>query len=478
MHRYLALLVFGLRFSYAADAHTEVIRVVDENAPSFRDTSRQIWQFAESGFHEDKSSRLLQQQLKNAGFQVTAGVADMPTAFVASYGSGKPVIGILGEFDALPGLSQDAAPERRILLANAPGHACGHNLLGAGGALAAISIKQYLEKNKIPGTVRFYGAPAEEGGSGKVYLVRAGLFKDVDVVLHWHPGDVNAVMNGGTIAMISAKFQFHGQAAHASAAPDRGRSALDGLMIMDTSVEYLREHVPSSTRIHYIITKGGVAPNVVPDFAEGFLYARHPSMTELNGIFARVVKCAQAGALASETTMDYHIVNSDYDIIPNLPLAELIHKNLEQVGPPKYTPAEKEFAVKLMHQLPPGSKAELASAEKIAPLKEPDMTSATGSSDVGDISWVVPTIGVTTAAWAPGTPAHSWQAVACSGSSIGQNGMVVAAKVLAVTAQDLFTNPAIIQEAKDDLKKRLEGQSYHSNIPAGQKPPLDYRKIE
>src|SRR5262252_6198594 len=253
----VGLLSCTLAAQAADNSHVQLLQLVDQNAAHWQQVSKQIWDYAELGYHETKSSELLQEQLKAAGFRVQAGVADEPTAFIASYGEGKPVIAILGEFDALPGLSQQTVPEKDPVKAGTPGHGCGHNLLGAGAALAAVSLKQYMEAHHLPGTLRYYGTPAEEGGSGKVYMVREGAFKDVDVVLQWHPGNGNSVANGGELAMVSAKFTFHGVAAHAAMAPDRGRSALDAVMLMGSGVEFMREHVPSSTRIHYVISKGG-----------------------------------------------------------------------------------------------------------------------------------------------------------------------------------------------------------------------------
>ena len=244
-------------------------------------------------------------------------MADEPTAFIATYGQGSPVIGILGEFDALPGLSQAAVPDRNPVAAAAPGHGCGHNLLGSGAALAAVALKEYMEKNRVAGTLRYYGTPAEEGGDGKVYMVRAGLFRDVDVVLHWHPADRNSVINGGALAITSAKFLFHGVAAHAAFAPERGRSALDAVMLMGTGVEFMREHVPSNTRIHYIVSNGGAAPNIVPDTAELFLYARSPSLDTLDGIWERIVKIGQGAAMMTETTLEVKILGSDNNIVAN-----------------------------------------------------------------------------------------------------------------------------------------------------------------
>src|SRR3984957_9699777 len=324
--------------------HKQVEALVDQNAANWKQVSKQIWDYAELGYHENRSSTWRREQLKAAGFTLQSGVADEPTAFIASYGQGKPVIAILGEFDALPGLSQHPVPTRDPVVANARAHGCGHNLLGAGAAFAAVSVKQYMVANHIAGTLRYYGTPAEEGGSGKVYMVRDGLFKDVDVVLHWHPGDRNAVNNGGALAVISSKFTFHGVAAHAAMAPDRGRSALDAVMLMGNGIEFMREHIPSNTRVHYIISKGGVAPNVVPDLAQMDLMARSPSNTTLQDIWARLLDVAKGAALMTGTTLEVTDIGSDADIIGNDALAQAAQKNLEEVGGYTMSADEQKFA--------------------------------------------------------------------------------------------------------------------------------------
>lgn len=293
-----------LAFAQQPAPHQQILEMVDQRAAHFAAISENIWEFAELGYHEEKSSALLQRELQAAGFRVQSPLADEPTAFVAAYGQGEPVIGILGEFDALPGLSQAAVPDRSPVIADAPGHGCGHNLLGSGAALAAVALKEYMERNRVAGTLRYYGTPAEEGGDGKVYMIRAGLFRDIDVVLHWHPAAENVVANGGMLAIDSARFLFHGTAAHAAVAPDRGRSALDAVMLMGSGIEFLREHIPSNSRVHYIITNGGGAPNVVPDTAELYLYARNPSAAVLGGIWDRILKIGQGAALMTETTLD------------------------------------------------------------------------------------------------------------------------------------------------------------------------------
>jgi aminobenzoyl-glutamate utilization protein B len=471
-----ALLAYAVCISAQAPSHGDIKQLVDQHRAEFTTTSKAIWDYAELGYHEEKSSALLSGELKKAGFQIQSGVADEPTGFVASYGQGKPVIAILGEFDALPGLSQAAVPDRSPVVDSAPGHGCGHNLLGSGAALAAVALKDYMDKNHVSGTLRYYGTPAEEGGSGKVYMIRAGLFQDVDVVLHWHPGNRNSVNNGGALAVTSAKFKFHGIAAHAAAAPDRGRSALDAVMLMGNGLEFLREHVPSNTRIHYIVTNGGMAPNVIPENAELYLMARSPSITSLSGIWGRSEKVGNGAAMMTETTLDMRIISSDSNIIGNDPLAKAAQKNLEEVGGFSYTPEEKHFAEELQKSLPSGAAEDLASTATVRPLHPFDPNAPSASTDVGDVSWNVPTIGFSAATFVPGAAAHTWQATACAGMSIGQKGMLTAAKAIALTAADLFASPKLVADAKADFQRQLAGKSYQSGIPAGQKPPLDYRK--
>ena len=456
----------------AADGRDEMLRKMDERSDHFGELSRRIWEFAEVGYKEKQSSDLLKSELRAAGFQLQENVAEIPTAFVATHGSGKPVIGVLGEFDALPGLSQDSIPEKKTLTAGAPGHGCGHNLFGVASAFAAITVKNYLMGKNLPGTIRFYGTPAEEGGAGKVYMARAGVFNDCDVILAWHPGDANSASLKSSLANISAKFRFHGLAAHAAAAPDKGRSSLDAVMLMAHAVDMLREHVPSTTRIHYIVTQGGGAPNVVPDFAEIYLYARHPNMPTLDGIWARIVKCAEAGALATETRMEMELVASVYNELPNEPLANLIDKNLRRVGGVTYTAEEQSFAEKLRQTFSLDGALALGSQQE-AQQMEGGVSS--GSTDVSDVSWIVPTTEFRAATYVPGTPGHSWQSTACSGHSVGRKGMVVAAKTLALSAVDLMQDAKLIETARADFNKRRAGHDYRSRIPANQKPPLNYR---
>jgi aminobenzoyl-glutamate utilization protein B len=446
---------------------------IDARADHYGAMSKQIWDWAEVGYKEAKSSALLRDELKRAGFRIEENIGGIPTAFTATYGSGKPVVAILGEFDALPGLSQDTVPQHKPLKAGEPGHGCGHNLFGVASTAAAISVKEWMNANRVTGTLRFYGTPAEEGGGGKVFMARAGAFKDVDVVLAWHPGDSNRVSMGSSLANISGKFRFYGKASHAAGAPEAGRSALDAVLVMAHAVELMREHIPSDTRVHYIITNGGAAPNVVPAFAEIYIYARHNSMPILDNVWARIVKCAEAGALATETRMEQEVTNSVWNVLPNRPLATVLDKNLKTVGGVPYTAEERSFAEELRKSFPERDKP-VESAAEVQPF-EAARGGSGGSTDVGDISWLVPTHQFTAATFVPGTPGHSWQSTACAGMSIGRKGMMVAAKTLALSAADLFTSPGTIAEAKADFEKARGTVQYRSRVPADQGAPLTYR---
>lgn len=469
---FLAMTSLGAIISPARDAQDEMLRKMDERAEHYGALSRRIWEIAEVGYKEKQSAELLKAELRSAGFQIQENVGEIPTAFTASFGAGKPVIGILGEYDALPGLSQESTPEKKPRAEGAPGHGCGHNLFGVASAFAAVTIKEYLVAHQKSGTVRFYGTPAEEGGGGKIYMARAGAFNDCDVVLAWHPGNSNAVSLGSSLANIHAKFKFYGKAAHAAANPDKGRSSLDAVMLTGHAVDMLREHVPQETRIHYVVTNGGEAPNVVPDFSEVWIYARHENMQTLDGIWSRIVKCAEAGALATETRMEMQLINSVYNLLPNDALSALLDRNLRRVGGMKYTAEEKSFAEQLRKTFSLDGQLPLGSEEQVQPLKA---EATSGSTDVADVSWIVPTAQFTTATYVAGTPGHSWQSTACTGSSIGRKGMMIAAKTLALSGVDLLNEPKWISDARADFNKRRAGQEYRSRIPMSQKPPLNYR---
>ncbi len=450
----------------------ETSNSIQANYDNYKNIALEIWNNAELGYKEKKSSALLQETLKKEGFTVEAGVAEIPTAFVATYGSGKPVIGILAEYDALPGLAQNAVPEKSAIEGKSGGHGCGHHLFGTASVAAGIAIKKLIEEKKFNGTIKVYGCPAEEGGSGKVYMVRAGLFNDVDVAIHWHPGAENGVTMMSALANSSAKFRFYGLSAHAAASPERGRSSLDAVESMNYMVNMMREHIPQETRIHYVITQGGKAPNVIPDFAEVYYYVRHPKKDQVKEIFQRVATTAKAAALGTETRMEYEVIGGTHDLLLNKTLAEAMQKNLEKVGGVKYTEEEKSFAKKIQSSFnfpyPP-----VENSDSITPLKI-ETDAGGGSTDVGDVSYAVPTVGMRAATWAPGTPAHSWQAVACGGTEIGTKGMMVAAKTMAMTAIDLFTNPTLIQKAKDEFVKSKGDYKYEALLGT-RKPALNYR---
>lgn len=451
---------------------TQAISDIQSQYETYKKTALQIWDYSELGYKEQKSSALLQSLLKENGFTVQAGVAEIPTAFVATYGTGSPVIGILGEFDALPGLSQQAVPEKSPAAGRTSGHACGHHLFGTASVAAGIEIKKLMAEKKLTGTIKVFGCPAEEGGSGKVYMVRAGLFNDVDIVVHWHPGDANSITMTSALANKSAKFRFRGLSAHAAGAPEKGRSALDGVEAMDNMVNMMREHVPQETRIHYVITDGGKAPNVVPDFAEVYYYVRHPQRDQVKMIFDRVVKAANGAAMGTETTVDYEIIGGTHDLLLNKSLAEAMQADLEKVGGVKYTPAEIEFAKKLQTSFN-YSVPNIMQADSVKSLLI-EMNAGGGSTDVGDVSYAVPTVGMRAATWVPGTPAHSWQAVACGGTEIGTKGMMVAAKTMALMGIDLFTRPDLVAQAKAEFKM-VRGNYKYEALLGERKPALNYR---
>lgn len=464
--------IFSISFGAMAQKKpADILKKLEAKTAYYSDIAQQIWGLAEMGYQEEHSSALLQETLSAAGFKITTAVAGIPTAFTAEYGTEGPVIAILGEYDALPGLSQKAVPNKESAGEKA-GHACGHHLFGTASTAAAIAVKEWLEANNKKGRIRFYGCPAEEGGSGKVYMVRAGLFEDVDIALHWHPGAKNAASAGAALANKSAKFRFYGVSAHAAAAPHMGRSALDGVEAMNNMVNMMREHVLEDARIHYVITSGGKAPNVVPDYAEVYYYARHNKRDVVMDIFDRMVKAAEGAALGTGTTMDYEIIGGTHELLPNLSLQEMVHKNLTKVGGVQYNEPELEFANTIAKTLGQEN-ADQETAAAIAPYKT--TAKAGGSTDVGDVSFTVPTVGFGTATWVPGTAAHSWQAVAAGGTNIGNKGMMVAAKTLSLSAIELFSNPKLIEAAKKEHRERLGTDFKYIPLIGDRAPALNYR---
>ena len=467
----LFVLLLTSFFSFNANS-SSIEQSIQDHKKTFSKVALKIWSHAEMGYQEFKSSSLLADELEKEGFKITKGVAGIPTAFIAEYGLSGPIIGILGEFDALPGLAQSTSPFKEIINnENGAGHACGHHLFGAASAWAAVAIKEWLDENNVEGIVRFYGTPAEEGGSGKVYMVREGLFNDVDVVLHWHPDDVNSANSRTSNSNKSAKFTFNGISSHAAGAPEQGRSALDGVESMNMMVNMLREHIPQESRIHYVITKGGLAPNVVPDVAEVYYYVRHPEMFMVEELFQRVVKTAEGAAIGTDTKMTYEVMHGNYSLLPNNVVQKLMHKHLATFGGFSYSDKELEYAEKIYKTFLKPT-LEIGSQKYVTEFSN---SHSYGSTDVGDVSWVVPTAGLRTATWVPGTAAHSWQAVSSGGTSIGLKGAELAAKTIGATAIELFSNPMIINEAKKELDNRVGKDFEYEALLGDRKPPLNYR---
>jgi len=449
---------------------------VEGRQDELKAVNKSIWEFAEVGLEEHQSAALLVAKLKQNGFEVRTGVSHMPTSFVASFGSGQPVIGILAEYDALPGLSQKVETDRMPVTDGAPGHGCGHSGLGTGALGAALAVKAAMQKHDLKGTLRIYGTPAEETLIGKVYMLLDGQFDDLDVCLHWHPAAKTGVWAGSSKAAASVKFTFRGVAAHAAGSPEKGRSALDAVELMNVGVNYMREHVKEDARLHYVITDGGGAPNVVPASATVWYYIRADKHKDVETYFDWVQDIAKGAALMTRTKMSLQVETDCHELIQNAPLNEVVHQALVTVGAPRFTDAERAFARRLQQPVSDefGTNFKLALEDFVKPLAEAAEISK-GSTDVGDISWYVPTAGLRTTCFAAESPGHSWQNVAAMGSTIGEKGTIVAAKALAVATLDLFEKPELVVAAKADWKRRMDGVQYSSLVPKGQKAPARIR---
>jgi aminobenzoyl-glutamate utilization protein B len=469
----LSLLAAPSLFSLSPVAATEIknkeeaVASIEKRKAEMTKLSDQIWGFAETAFREHKSSKALSDYAEQQGFKVERGIAGMPTAFIASYGQGQPVIGILGEFDALPGISQKALPSKEALEAGAPGHGCGHNLFGVASLSAAISIKELIAAGKLKGTIRFYGTPAEEAGSGKAYMTRDGLFKDLDVCLAWHPATETQADVDSTQALVDFIVEFKGKAAHAALDPWNGRSAVDGLEAFTHGVNLLREHVKPTVRIHYAIVKGGDVPNVVPEYAKVWCWARDSKRAGVEPVLQRLREIADGAARIAGVESKFTIQSGCYEILVNLAGAKLLQQNLEWLGPIKYTEQEQEFARAI--QRATGSEQKGLNGA-IKPLEDPKPNPPGGSTDVGDVSWVVPTLhlSVTTA---PQSAWHAWPVVACGGMSIGHKGMMLASKTLAATMVDLFEDAKAREAIQAEFKEKTKGFVYKPYVADGP-PPL------
>jgi aminobenzoyl-glutamate utilization protein B len=444
----------------------EIIEWINSNEDRLIEIAHKIWEYAEPSLQEFKSSQLIMDELEKEEFTLECGVAGMPTAFVATYESGKPVVGILGEYDALPGLSQKPIPRKEPLKEGAPGHGCGHNLLGTGAAGAAMAAKHVMEKHGLQGTIKYFGCPAEETLVGKVFMVKAGFFDDVDAALAWHPWCANTTWMASFLAMNSVKFRFHGVSAHAATSPEAGRSALDAVELMNVGVNYLREHVAQEARIHYVITSGGQAPNIVPDFAEVWYFVRAPRRTDVEAIYSRILDIAKGAALMTGTKEEIEFITGCWEVLPNKTLSNILYKNLEDVGPPIFSEEEKQFAREIAKTFPKGQKETVLRSlsvpefekamksdliEYVSPPEDVGKV-IPGSTDLGDVSVKVPTAQCNVCTFVPGSAPHSWQVVATSGMGIGHKGMLVASKALALTAIDLLVKPDELRKAKDELR--------------------------
>lgn len=460
-----------------------------ENSVKLASISDQIWEFAELGLEEHKSSKLLIDSLIEGGFSVKSQVAEMPTAFYASYGNGKPIIGILGEYDALPGISQKARPVKEPLEKGAPGHGCGHNLLGVGSLGAVLAIKQAIDAGEITGTIRYYGCPAEEIYNAKGKMVKEGLFDDVDIALTWHPGFLNMLTVMIALAMNSVVFKFHGKTAHAAGDPQNGRSALDAVELMDVGANYMREHMIQEARLHYVITNGGGAPNVVPDEAEVHYFVRAPERHQVDELYQRLINVAKGATLMTDTTMEIDFLSGTYNTWYNDVVDDVILESMRDVGGPRFKKEDMAFANELKKSLPPNSMEgylrlvppdmkDLAEAVLSKPLNKiiiPPLgkgKTMPGSTDVADVSWKVPLGEFMTACEIIGSPGHSWQNAACAGMSIGHKGMITAAKILALTAFKFYKDPKLVEKAKLEHEKKHKNKPYISPFPEGHKPPL------
>lgn len=445
--------------------------------------AKEIWDHPQVALQETFASKLLAEKLEAEGFSIEWGAGGMPTAFVAEWGEGSPIIGFLGEYDALPGLSQDLSSDRSPIESGGPGHGCGHNLFGTACMGSVMGLKKAMEAENISGTIRFYGCPAEETLVGKTFMARDGVFDDLDAAISWHPGATNIVWNGSSLALNSFKVNFHGVAAHAGGSPWLGRSALDGVMLMDVGVNYLREHIHPDSRIHSVVTSGGQAPNVVPAYAQVWYFVRAPRRDLVDEIYERMLEIAQGAALMSGTTHDIEFITGCYDILPNDTMSKILYEKMAEINDIQFTEQERKFAKDLQSTFPEGSVKRgfegmlKSSSDDIGsdmiedPLWEkvwkhsdtPPLMG--GSTEVADVSWITPTGQLTTTCWPLGTPGHSWQTVASSGSSIGAKGMLFASKAMALAGLELLKDEDLLAQAKAEFEKAKDGKDYVSPLP-------------
>lgn len=466
---FLGLFLSCLPASAQLSPHKEAaVASIERHQAEMVDLADQVWHFAETALKETKSSKLLADYAERQGFRVERGVAGMPTAFVASYGEGRPVIAILGEYDALPGISQKAQPVKEALVQGGAGHGCGHNLFGAASLGAAVAVKELIAAGKLQGTVRFYGTPAEESVGGKLYMVRDGLFKDVDVALAWHPADEINADTESSQALVDFAVEFRGKAAHAAFDPWNGRSALDAVEIFTHALNLMREHVRPTVRMHYVISQGGDVPNVIPEKARIWCWLRDTEHTSVDQLLVRVRDIVQGAALAAGVEGELRVQSGDYEMLANMAGARLIHSNLTWLGPLRFTEEEQEFARTIQRSTNVEPKGLDGS---IQPLNENPGPPEGGSTDVADVSWNVPTLHLSVTTAPAGAPWHAWPVVASGGTSIGHKGMAYAAKALAATMVDLFESEEHRRAIRTEFEEKTRGKTYKGYIPDGP-PPL------
>jgi aminobenzoyl-glutamate utilization protein B len=440
---------------------------IEKHQADLIDLSNQVWKFAETALRETKSSKVLGDYAEKQGFKVERGVAGMPTAFIATFGQEKPIIGILGEFDALPGISQKVSPVKEALQEGAPGHGCGHNLFGAASLGAAIAIKEMIESGKLKGTIRFYGTPAEESVGGKVYMAREGLFKDLDVCLAWHPATEISSDTDSTQAIVDLIVEFKGKAAHAAFDPWNGRSAVDGLEIFTHALNMMREHVKPTVRMHYVIVKGGDVPNVVPEYAKLWLWLRDSKRTGVEDLLKRVRKISDGAALAADVESKLTIQTGDYELHVNFTGQRILYNNLKWMPPLKFTEEEQQFAKQIQKAT---DVPQTGLKTEVKPFNEHPGDPEGGSTDVGDVSWIVPTIHLSVTTAPDKAPWHAWPVVACGGMSIGHKGLIYASKALAATMVDLYMDPANREKIRKEFEDSTKGTTYKGYIPDGPPP--------
>lgn len=453
----------------------DLFNLIDKKEDKLKEMALEIWSNPEGAFNEYKASKLQKDYLCELGFKII-DIPNMSTAFIAEFGEGKPVLAILGEYDALPGLSQKKSAVKEAIEGSSHGHGCGHNLIGTGGVGATAALKEVMEKENLKGTIRYYGCPAEETLSGKVHMAKEGVFDDIDSCVSWHPASMNVVWGCSFLAMNSMKFKFKGIPAHAAAAPQAGRSALDAVELMNVGANYLREHVIEKARIHYVITNGGMAPNIVPDEAEVWYFVRAPKRADVKEISDRIYKIAQGAELMTDTKMEYELLAGCYDVIANRVISDLMHKNMVETGGPKFSDEDYEFAAELSALSSKEDKRKIMSTyfapdnivdsilcDKVLKVDDKDKVMA-GSTDVGDVSYIAPFAQITAATWPIGTAAHTWIATASSGSGIGLNAMIFAAKTMAGTLYDLLSDKDLIISAKEEFGKTMGDYKYISPL--------------